>query len=164
MTAKDSGGHSIGISLVHPEMVGARGFEPPASWSRTRRATRLRYAPKNHPYKNGRGERIRTPGLLVPNQLLRFINQSLFRKQAQNATHEYQRVVTNFGNAAFPKAPPRWLIRLKQRVGLCPHLSLEYMGVVTRDDAGFWENETESVDVFRCRQCGKQIEQWRDVP
>src|SRR5690349_578765 len=25
--------------------VGARGFEPPASWSRTKRATRLRYAP-----------------------------------------------------------------------------------------------------------------------
>ena len=28
-------------------MVGARGFEPPASWSRTRRATRLRYAPRD---------------------------------------------------------------------------------------------------------------------
>src|SRR5579862_7208121 len=27
------------------EMVGARGFEPPAPWSRTRCATRLRYAP-----------------------------------------------------------------------------------------------------------------------
>src|ERR1700722_15324846 len=26
-------------------MVGARGFEPPAPWSRTRCATRLRYAP-----------------------------------------------------------------------------------------------------------------------
>ena len=25
--------------------VGARGFEPPTSWSQTRRATRLRYAP-----------------------------------------------------------------------------------------------------------------------
>ncbi len=28
-------------------MVGARGFEPPTSWSQTRRATRLRYAPKD---------------------------------------------------------------------------------------------------------------------
>ena len=26
-------------------MVGARGFEPPTSWSQTRRATGLRYAP-----------------------------------------------------------------------------------------------------------------------
>ena len=26
-------------------MVGARGFEPPTSWSQTKRATRLRYAP-----------------------------------------------------------------------------------------------------------------------
>src|SRR5579864_4715858 len=27
-------------------MVGARGFEPPASWSRTRRSTRLSHAPR----------------------------------------------------------------------------------------------------------------------
>ena len=27
------------------EKIGARGFEPPTSWSRTKRATRLRYAP-----------------------------------------------------------------------------------------------------------------------
>lgn len=27
-------------------MVGATGFEPAASWSRTKRATKLRYAPK----------------------------------------------------------------------------------------------------------------------
>jgi hypothetical protein len=27
------------------EVVGARGFEPPTPWSRTRCATRLRYAP-----------------------------------------------------------------------------------------------------------------------
>ncbi len=26
-------------------MVGARGFEPPASWTQTRHATRLRHAP-----------------------------------------------------------------------------------------------------------------------
>ena len=26
-------------------MVGESGFEPPASWSRTKRATRLRYSP-----------------------------------------------------------------------------------------------------------------------
>jgi hypothetical protein len=29
-------------------MVGARGFEPPTPWSRTRCATRLRYAPNIH--------------------------------------------------------------------------------------------------------------------
>ncbi len=29
------------------KMVGARGFEPPTPWSRTRCATRLRYAPKH---------------------------------------------------------------------------------------------------------------------
>jgi hypothetical protein len=34
------------LRLANKEMVGARGFEPPASWSRTRRATRLRYAPR----------------------------------------------------------------------------------------------------------------------
>ena len=29
-------------------MVGARGFEPRTSWSRTKRATRLRYAPNSN--------------------------------------------------------------------------------------------------------------------
>src|ERR1700709_1237173 len=29
------------------KMVGARGFEPPASWSRTRRSTKLSHAPTN---------------------------------------------------------------------------------------------------------------------
>ena len=29
-------------------MVGAGGFEPPASWSQTRRAARLRYAPRRY--------------------------------------------------------------------------------------------------------------------
>ena len=37
-------------------MVGARGFEPPASASRTLRSTRLSHAPKN----SGRGDRTRT--------------------------------------------------------------------------------------------------------
>ncbi len=36
------------ITPINPFiMVGARGFEPPASWSRTKRATKLRYAPPN---------------------------------------------------------------------------------------------------------------------
>ena len=34
---------SAGLGLG--KMVGARGFEPPTPWSRTRCATRLRYAP-----------------------------------------------------------------------------------------------------------------------
>ena len=32
-------------------LVGARGFEPPTSCSRSRHATRLRYAPSNSPPK-----------------------------------------------------------------------------------------------------------------
>ena len=39
-------------------MVGVAGFEPAASWSQTRCATKLRYTPK----KCGRGSRIRTHG------------------------------------------------------------------------------------------------------
>src|SRR5580658_7450631 len=35
--------HAAGKLLK--EMVGARGFEPPASWSRTRRSTKLSHAP-----------------------------------------------------------------------------------------------------------------------
>ena len=31
-------------------MVGAVGFEPTTSWSRTKRATKLRYAPTTNPY------------------------------------------------------------------------------------------------------------------
>ncbi len=34
-------------------VVGARGFEPPTPWSRTRCATRLRYAPKGKRYLHG---------------------------------------------------------------------------------------------------------------
>jgi hypothetical protein len=33
------------IYVMMPKSVGAGGFEPPASWSRTKRATGLRYAP-----------------------------------------------------------------------------------------------------------------------
>ena len=33
------------FTVVPDEVVGARGFEPPTPWSRTRCATRLRYAP-----------------------------------------------------------------------------------------------------------------------
>ena len=34
------------MAVIKREMVGARGFEPPTSCSRSRRATRLRYAPR----------------------------------------------------------------------------------------------------------------------
>src|SRR5687768_4707375 len=40
-TRRPTGGRPAGVG-----MVGARGFEPPTSRSRTVRATRLRYAPK----------------------------------------------------------------------------------------------------------------------
>ena len=41
------------VAAEREEMVGARGFEPPASCSRSRRATRLRYAPMDpeHTYR-----------------------------------------------------------------------------------------------------------------
>src|ERR1700733_7148102 len=35
----------VGWRKLLKEMVGARGFEPPASWSRTRRSTKLSHAP-----------------------------------------------------------------------------------------------------------------------
>ena len=37
---------SIRIMIWWEEMVGARGFEPPASWTRTRRSTKLSHAPR----------------------------------------------------------------------------------------------------------------------
>ena len=47
-------------------VVGVTGFEPATFWSRTKRATKLRYTPK----KNGANVGIRTPDLLITNQLL----------------------------------------------------------------------------------------------
>ena len=40
-------------------MVGAGRFELPASWSRTKRATRLRYAPRNLNQKQKEKTKIR---------------------------------------------------------------------------------------------------------
>src|SRR5579863_1953439 len=36
---------SLDYTVIAGKQIGARGFEPPTSWSRTKRATRLRYAP-----------------------------------------------------------------------------------------------------------------------
>ncbi len=47
------------------DVVGATGFEPATFWSRTKRATKLRYAPGS-----GANEGTRTPDLLITNQLL----------------------------------------------------------------------------------------------
>ncbi len=46
-------------------MVGVTGFEPATFWSRTKRATKLRYTPSG-----GANEETRTPDLLITNQLL----------------------------------------------------------------------------------------------
>ena len=46
-------------------MVEVTGFEPATFWSRTKRATKLRYTSKN-----GANEGTRTPDLLITNQLL----------------------------------------------------------------------------------------------
>jgi hypothetical protein len=63
--------HPQGVLFL---LVGVRGFEPPASSSRTKRATRLRYTPNvweniSLQKVDGRGERIRTSDLLHPKQL-----------------------------------------------------------------------------------------------
>ena len=47
-------------------MVEVTGFEPAAFWSRTKRATKLRYTSK----KTGANEGTRTLDLLITNQLL----------------------------------------------------------------------------------------------
>ncbi len=47
-------------------LVEVTGFEPATFWSRTKRATKLRYTSK----KTGANEGTRTPGLLITNQLL----------------------------------------------------------------------------------------------
>ena len=47
-------------------MVEVTGFEPATFWSRTKRATKLRYTS----IKNGANEGTRTPDLLITNQLL----------------------------------------------------------------------------------------------
>ncbi len=46
-------------------VVGVTGFEPATFWSRTKRATKLRYTPIG-----GANEETRTPDLLITNQLL----------------------------------------------------------------------------------------------
>ena len=45
---------SYGRMFTISVLVGARGFEPPTSSSRTTRATKLRYAPTD-PFVNGKG-------------------------------------------------------------------------------------------------------------
>ena len=53
-------------------MVGASGFEPPISWSRTRRFTGLSYAPLSElmlPPQNA-PRRTRTSNLLIRSQML----------------------------------------------------------------------------------------------
>ena len=47
------------------ELVEVTGFEPATFWSRTKRATKLRYTSKC-----GANEGTRTPDLLITNQLL----------------------------------------------------------------------------------------------
>jgi hypothetical protein len=60
--AVDSGAtnrHRAGSEFEIEQMVGARGFEPPTSSSRTMRATKLRHAPTECPtYRNVQGCRM----------------------------------------------------------------------------------------------------------
>ena len=51
--AKASEDHSEAFAFGRI-LVGARGFEPPTPWSRTKCATRLRYAPMKRPSRSSR--------------------------------------------------------------------------------------------------------------
>jgi hypothetical protein len=64
-TKKDECSYSVSNAIRTLAMVGATGFEPATFWSRTKRATKLRYAPGS-----GANEGTRTPDLLITNQLL----------------------------------------------------------------------------------------------
>src|SRR5438132_844065 len=73
-------------------MVGARGFEPPTSRSRTVRATRLRYAPNGPAHYTGiRGSRL--PGVLS-HELHEFALAALPRARlAARALHDGEYLV-----------------------------------------------------------------------
>ena len=47
------------LNIFSEYLVGESGFEPPASWSRTKRATRLRYSPDDQ--KTLCAERLAAP-------------------------------------------------------------------------------------------------------
>ncbi len=51
-------------------MVGASGFEPPTSWSRTRRANRTAPRPADRLSRYGAPGETRTPNLLIRSQML----------------------------------------------------------------------------------------------
>ncbi len=52
----------ICCSRLLKKLVGARGFEPPASWSRTRRSTRLSHAPNSYQSSGShRGTQVHSP-------------------------------------------------------------------------------------------------------
>ena len=46
LTKKDECSYSISNAIRTLAMVGVSGFEPEASWSRTKRDTKLRHTPK----------------------------------------------------------------------------------------------------------------------
>ena len=54
------------LSISGRFLVEVTGFEPATFWSRTKRATKLRYTS----ILNGANEGIRTPDLLITNRLL----------------------------------------------------------------------------------------------
>ena len=77
------GGHARGVPAAGPKLVGVEGFEPPTSWSQTRRATRLRYTPGIAAVPVGphaRGQPARRKDLAV--SVMRVIGLPLWRPAA----------------------------------------------------------------------------------
>ena len=58
--------NSCNVCTLHEKMVEVTGFEPATFWSRTKRATKLRYTS----IKNGADKGTRTLDLMITNQPL----------------------------------------------------------------------------------------------
>ena len=84
-------------------MVEVTGFEPATFWSRTKRATKLRYTSKY-----GANEGTRTPDLLITNQLLyqlSYIGTSVPNSIAEDSAVVQQFLKKRLGIAEKIRAP-----------------------------------------------------------
>src|SRR5688572_2087711 len=79
----------VGRRLAITSVVGARGFEPPTSRSRTVRATRLRYAPLRPAYCTG----LRLPRILADELDEHAVPVRRHPHRAAHILHQRQRLV-----------------------------------------------------------------------